>query len=29
MKRRRWDAKARIVLESLQGKSVAEVCNEH
>ena len=31
MKRRQWDAKtkARIVLESLQGKSVAELCNEY
>jgi transposase-like protein len=31
MKRRRWDAKAkaRIVLEGLQGKSVSERCNEH
>jgi transposase-like protein len=31
MKRRRWDAKAkaRIVLEGLQGKPVAELCNEH
>jgi len=33
MKRRQWDAKAkakaRIVLEGLQGKPVAELCNEH
>jgi transposase-like protein len=31
MKRRQWDAnaKARIVLEGLQGKSVAERCNEY
>jgi transposase-like protein len=31
MKRRKWDAKAkaRIVVEGLQGKSVAELCNEH
>jgi transposase-like protein len=31
MKRRRWDAKAkaRIVLEGLQGKSVSELCHEH
>ncbi len=31
MKRRRWDAKAkaRIVLEGLEGKSVVELCNEH
>ena len=31
MKRRSWDAKAkaRIVLEGLQGKSVSELCNEH
>jgi transposase-like protein len=31
MHRRTWDAKtkARIVLEGLQGKSVAEICNEH
>jgi transposase-like protein len=31
MKRRQWDAKAkaRIVLEGLQGKPVAELCHEH
>jgi transposase-like protein len=31
MKRRKWDAKAkaRIVLEGLQGKPVAELCNEY
>lgn len=31
MKRRTWDAKAkaRIVLEGLQGRPVAELCNEH
>ena len=31
MHRRKWDAKtkARIVLEGLQGKPVAELCNEH
>lgn len=31
MKRRQWDAKAkaRIVLEGLQGKLVAELCHEH
>jgi transposase-like protein len=31
MHRRKWDAKtkARIVLEGLQGKPVAEICNEH
>jgi transposase-like protein len=31
MHRRKWDAKtkARIVLEGLQGKPVAEVCNEY
>ncbi len=31
MHRRTWDAqtKARIVLEGLQGKPVAEICNEH
>jgi transposase len=30
MKRRQWDAKAkaRVVLEGLQGKPVAELCNE-
>jgi transposase-like protein len=31
MHRRTWDAKtkARIVLEGLQGKAVAEICHEH
>ena len=31
MKRRQWDAKAkaRIVLEGLQGKPVAELCHEY
>jgi transposase-like protein len=31
MHRRKWDAKtkARIVLESLQGKLAAEICHEH
>jgi transposase-like protein len=31
MQRRQWDAKtkARIVLQGLQGKPVAELCNEH
>lgn len=31
MHRRKWDAKtkARIVLEGLQGKPVADICHEH
>ena len=31
MHRRKWDAKTKacIVLEGLQGKPVAEICNEH
>jgi transposase-like protein len=31
MHRRKWDAKikARIVLEGLQGKPIAEICTEH
>jgi transposase-like protein len=31
MHRRKWDAKAkaRIVLEGLQDRPVAELCNEH
>ena len=31
MKRRTWDSKskARIVLEGLQGRSVASICNEY
>jgi transposase-like protein len=31
MRRRQWDAKtkARIVLQGLQGKPVAEICDEH
>jgi transposase-like protein len=31
MKRRQWDAKskARIVLEGLQGKSIAALCNKY
>ena len=31
MQRRQWDAKtkARIVLQGLQGRPVAEICNEH
>jgi transposase-like protein len=31
MHRRQWDAKtnARIVLEGIQGKPVAEICHEH
>ena len=31
MPRRKWDAKtkARMVVEGLQGKPVAEICNEH
>jgi transposase-like protein len=31
MKRRAWDSKskARIVLEGLQGRSVASICNEY
>jgi transposase-like protein len=31
MPRRPWDAntKAKIVIQGLQGKSVAEICNEH
>jgi len=29
MKRRRWDSKAKIVLEGLSGKPVSELCNQH
>ena len=31
MKQRKWDpkAKAKIVLEGIKGKPVAEICNEH
>jgi transposase-like protein len=31
MQRRKWDAKikARIVIQGLQGRSVAEICNEY
>ena len=31
MKRREWDgkSKARIVLEGLQGRSIASICNEY